>query len=195
MTSSRAGAHWFSGTYDPVATYAELRAAGILGSYSYLHVTAEAANIGWRPMARLTLPIASTADSWRAAPRVLTPRRAGRSRSGRIHRLRCSAPRVGRPSGFQRVRSTACGVHHPIGGADIRGGRRRAPHDGVAARRAILGRGEPPAASHARGSAGSHERDATNSIRRCSYAGGAVDCRRRSPKGGPVAVSFLRHRL
>ncbi|HLH21714.1 MAG TPA: chorismate-binding protein [Chloroflexota bacterium] len=57
---------FYAGAYDPLATYRRLRDAGVLGAYSYLHVTADRAEIGWAPLARLRLLDHQPAPDWRA---------------------------------------------------------------------------------------------------------------------------------
>jgi salicylate synthetase len=55
------------GTYDALATFGRLRAAGVLGSHSYLHVHSGTAEIGWAPVARLALfEDGAPCPDWRA---------------------------------------------------------------------------------------------------------------------------------
>lgn len=49
----------YAGAFDPLATYARLRAACVLGTHSYLHIGPEDAEIGWAAADRL---------SWSALP-------------------------------------------------------------------------------------------------------------------------------
>jgi anthranilate/para-aminobenzoate synthase component I len=57
---------YYTGSYDPLATFRRLRDAGALGSHAYLHLTADRAEIGWAPLARLRLLDGAPAPDWRA---------------------------------------------------------------------------------------------------------------------------------
>ena len=64
-------ARFYADAYDPLATYRRLRDAGLLGAHSYLHVTADRAEIGWAPVARLCLLDHDPAPDWRARLQAL----------------------------------------------------------------------------------------------------------------------------
>src|SRR5262249_57145699 len=49
---------------DPLATFASLRRAGLLGDYSYLHLSPEHTEIGWAPVERLALLSGAPCDDW-----------------------------------------------------------------------------------------------------------------------------------
>ena len=63
MTS---GTSYYGGSYDPLATFRRLRAADLLGSYSYLHIAPDQAEIGWAPVERLRLLDGQPVEDWRA---------------------------------------------------------------------------------------------------------------------------------
>lgn len=56
----------YRGVFDAHATYRRLRDAGVLGSHSYLHVSAEGAEIGWAPDDHLRLTAAEFGPDWRS---------------------------------------------------------------------------------------------------------------------------------
>lgn len=56
----------YRGVFDAHATYRRLRDAGVLGSHSYLHVSAEGAEIGWAPDDHLRITAAEFGPDWRA---------------------------------------------------------------------------------------------------------------------------------
>ncbi len=79
-TTSSGAARFYAGQYDPLATYRRLRDAGRLGAYSYLHVTADHAEIGWAPIERLRLLDHQPAPDWRARLQMFAERAAAEGR-------------------------------------------------------------------------------------------------------------------
>ncbi|HEX8359881.1 MAG TPA: chorismate-binding protein, partial [Longimicrobium sp.] len=55
----------YRGTFDALATYERLRASGVLGSHSYLHLSREGAEIGWAPIGHLKLTAAEFGPDWK----------------------------------------------------------------------------------------------------------------------------------
>src|SRR4051794_41980373 len=67
--AAQAGATcYYAGGYDPLATFRRLRAAGVLGRYSYLHIAPDRAEIGWAPVEHLRVEDGLGRQNWRAAP-------------------------------------------------------------------------------------------------------------------------------
>lgn len=62
---SRAESRHYRGVCDPLATFAKLRNAGVLGDYSYLHLSPEYTEIGWAPVEHLRLLAGERCDNWR----------------------------------------------------------------------------------------------------------------------------------
>jgi salicylate synthetase len=60
------GTAHYSGTYDPLETFRRLRTAGVLGTYSYLHIAPHQAEIGWAPVERVRLLDGQPTEGWRA---------------------------------------------------------------------------------------------------------------------------------
>jgi salicylate synthase len=79
-TTSSGEARFYAGAFDPLATYRRLRDAGVLGTYSYLHVTADRAEIGWAPVERLRLLDHQPAPDWRARLQAFADRAAALER-------------------------------------------------------------------------------------------------------------------
>src|SRR4051794_6587723 len=70
--AAQAGATcYYAGGYDPLATFRRLRATGVLGRYSYLHVAPDRAEIGWAPVEHLRVEAGLGRQSWRAALQTL----------------------------------------------------------------------------------------------------------------------------
>src|SRR5438105_5891477 len=67
---------YYAGSYDPLATFRRLRAAGVLGRYSYLHVAPDRAEIGWAPVEHLRVEDGLGRQNWRAALQTLADRAA-----------------------------------------------------------------------------------------------------------------------
>jgi salicylate synthetase len=59
------GLQRYSGEYDPLATFANLRTAGILSDYAYLHLSPDQTEIGWAPVQRLQLLTGEPCNGWR----------------------------------------------------------------------------------------------------------------------------------
>jgi salicylate synthetase len=74
--ASTSETRFYAGTYDALATYRQLRDGGRLGAYSYLHVTADRAEIGWAPVERLRLLDHQPAPDWRARLQAFADRAA-----------------------------------------------------------------------------------------------------------------------
>jgi len=55
----------FDGLYDPLETFRRLRSEGIIGDFSYLHLAANRAEIGWSPLSYLRLLSGERCDQWR----------------------------------------------------------------------------------------------------------------------------------
>src|SRR5689334_16312392 len=66
---------------DPLATFQNLRAAGVLGGECYLHVHPDGAELGWDPAARLTLLDGELCPDWRARIGAFAEREAREGRS------------------------------------------------------------------------------------------------------------------
>jgi hypothetical protein len=62
---SRSESRHYRGVCDPLATFANLRKAGVLGDYSYLHLSPENTEIGWAPVEHLRLLAGERCDDWR----------------------------------------------------------------------------------------------------------------------------------
>jgi salicylate synthase len=61
----------YHGVYDPLATFARLRAEGLLGSHAYLHMSPHGAEIGWSPLAHLQLGTRTLEADWRSQVEAL----------------------------------------------------------------------------------------------------------------------------
>lgn len=69
----------YPGRWDPLATFARLREAGVLGRRAYLHLEAGRGEIGWAPVATLQLLDGTdAAASWRAQLRAFVDAAAAR---------------------------------------------------------------------------------------------------------------------
>ena len=55
----------YSDVCNPLATFASLRNAGVLGDYSYFHLSPNQTEIGWAPVERLRLLAGEPCDDWR----------------------------------------------------------------------------------------------------------------------------------
>src|SRR3954463_8415694 len=79
--AAQAGATcYYAGSYDPLATFRRLRAAGVLGRYSYLHVAPDRAEIGWAPVEHLRVEDGPGGQTWRRAPQTLAAHAAALDR-------------------------------------------------------------------------------------------------------------------
>src|SRR3954471_5596836 len=71
---------YYAGGYDPLATFRCLRAAGVLGRYSYLHIAPDRAEIGWAPAEPLRVEDGLGRQNWRAALQTLADHAAALDR-------------------------------------------------------------------------------------------------------------------